>query len=516
MSLFAESILSETPEPENQLAKRIWKAIQKQNKEIIDDNDEDIPPFKLDISFVTFEILVKQQDEVSLWNNNNGVKLIVRRCGQDFVFRPQINIQWIGRESNAIRWITTQNIQSLYDVDGSKTISLFMALVDFGHLYDDLLRLEGEAIYASNVRGFLGRTLTNNRLESAYQQIANSGNKSDAFLHFPFKNNGITISCTEIVVDKDSKMGLVKPQIVNGQQTVRTWERKYKEIVNEHKVDTLRAIPVMLRIVQHPDEAFIREVAFTNNRQNPVSSEMLRSNEPVLVEIEDKWNAFVRSSPDLPIFIRKGNLNPDRINSRRLYELDYFLEHGTRSSNKTIENFFDDGHEFNKYFKRISNSLTCENRVKEMASFASLWIWLLRNSRDTKVERKRVINRGLSENGSSVARHPFFAVGYPGWNLSIAIFLQSIINLSIKTFGRNYYDIATDVRKEMCGTSEAILENLKKFSKQMEEEYGDNADRYPDVGKEWLYTGDRFSEFLMLGRCNYSKKSIIDILALDV
>ncbi|MBJ6799724.1 AIPR family protein [Geomonas propionica] len=408
-----------------------------------------------------------------------------------------VNYHWVDAVQEDFKPIRCKvHSPEVYTTSESEvTCSLKFVVVKFGDLYHDLTRRAGEALYASNVRGFLGSSITNKRLRSAYQKIIEGGESSQDFELFPFKNNGITISCTGIGVQNNQI--LVKcPQVVNGQQTIRTWEKVYNQHT-EYNKPLLEKIPVVVKFVQLPNESLVRQVAFANNRQNPVSADILRSNEPVLVRIEFRWNDCIAST-GLPRFFRKADGGNKFVTPKKLFQINYYMRHGKRVSQREIDNFFDDDITFQTFFSKIEAKILGQaGYVIKLAQLIEFYNFITVNNKNTNPERKVVINTAFGLDGrEKTVKHPFFAVGKPGWNLCVSLFLQTIFKEI--TLEEDLQGHAERAKQRLNGLANQIREELISFSEAPEfsEEYDKPQDKHPDIWDEWFNRGDRYRQYL--------------------
>jgi hypothetical protein len=499
---FVVNILSENYSSTSPMIQRVRSSISKgkNNNDPIDPDDISEPEnCDGDKPRVAFEIVSPRiMKNAAKEDLEYGLKhtLIIRTPSGDLAFRPEANVHWSGQSLEALKYIPiSRQSQNLYSFDRSQTKSLTFDVLKFGDLYRDMIRPSGESIYASNVRGFLGRTLTNKRLEDAYRQIIAQGRESEAFTLFPFKNNGITLSCKEIVLDKDnSQIGIERPQIVNGQQTTRTWEKIYLEQLDDKVKNLLENISVVVKLVRLPNDTLIRDVAFSNNRQNPISADMLRSNEPVLVRIESFWNRLA-SQEGYPKFVRKVKRG-DWISPRRIFEMDYYFVNGKRPSVTAVETFFDDGKVFDAFFGNLETLIQDPGYLPNMVELYKVWANMTKNNSKSNPGRKKTLNRafGLKSN-YIIAKHPFFAVGKPGWNLRVGLLLQATFQALLSPEDAAYWRSP----QLFEGVAKRMLDDLKKFAdarpkEEDEEDLLDNTD--PELWDEWMAQSNRYAYYL--------------------
>jgi hypothetical protein len=136
-----------------------------------------------------------------------------------------------------------------------------------------------ERLFARNIRGYRGDTTIN-------EAILESAKKSAD--RFWFMNNGITIVADRVEQVKAGpvvRMHMWNPQVVNGQQTIRSLE---KAKGNHSKV--------LIRVIQldHRDGAegfggIVGDIVQATNRQNAVGAADLMANDPEQVRIEREF-----------------------------------------------------------------------------------------------------------------------------------------------------------------------------------------------------------------------------------
>lgn len=107
---------------------------------------------------------------------------------------------------------------------------------------------------------------------------------------FAFYHNGVTIFSKDIE-DYDPEQNKIKlrdPFVLNGCQTIKTAYLFFTDYKNNPKFDKTiwENITIPIRIISSVNEDLIRLVTINNNRQNAISYDALRSNDPVQLELE--------------------------------------------------------------------------------------------------------------------------------------------------------------------------------------------------------------------------------------
>ena len=262
-------------------------------------------------------------------------------------------------------------------MQNSRVGQLVMATVRFGDLYRDLREPLGVFLYEANIRESLGcTTITNGRLAKSYERIACEGEDSDSFLLFPFKNNGITMSCLGFRGNEsEPNIYLSMPQILNGQQTIECWltcREKFRD--DQRKVAVLDALPIMVRIIKLSSSKVVADVAFSNNRQNAVSALDLRSNDSCMKDVEAGFR-LLKDSGDLCVeFRRKSGINNrgNSINGKDLHQLLATVE-----ERDGAEAYFDQGDQFEQDFRGLALALGDPVKAKRLVGLLNvMWIRL--------------------------------------------------------------------------------------------------------------------------------------------
>ncbi|MEM7704471.1 MAG: AIPR family protein [Pseudomonadota bacterium] len=143
-----------------------------------------------------------------------------------------------------------------------------------GEYLANLYDTHGETILQQNVRMFEGDKGTN----LAIAKTASTPQEASDFFHF---NNGLSIICDSATYQPfNTHISLVRPQVVNGGQTLRILHRCFKQGVLQSKVHT--AVRV---ITTGRDKEFASNVAINLNNQTRVDNTFLRSNDPRIVQL---------------------------------------------------------------------------------------------------------------------------------------------------------------------------------------------------------------------------------------
>lgn len=125
-----------------------------------------------------------------------------------------------------------------------------------------LLEKCGDPIFNYNIRKYKGRILINKNIESTI----NSKTKNI----FWFLNNGITLVCEQAIEGKTGEIKLRYPQVVNGQQTLKT--------ISSFSDDELLNVDVLVRLYITDNEKFFTDIALATNSQTRIDFSDISSN----------------------------------------------------------------------------------------------------------------------------------------------------------------------------------------------------------------------------------------------
>jgi len=156
----------------------------------------------------------------------------------------------------------------------------------------ELFRIRGNRLFEKNIRLYLNtkeaRTRLEHPLENTLEKMCSG--ELDPKL-FPFYHVGVTLTAGSCAPVPERGFSLETPFVINGCQTINIADRFLRHLEKEKeraaaKIEKFRKIPVLAKIVIGATDEQVREIANCNNRQNPIESWQLFSNDPVHVEIE--------------------------------------------------------------------------------------------------------------------------------------------------------------------------------------------------------------------------------------
>lgn len=148
-----------------------------------------------------------------------------------------------------------------------------------------LLDAHGDLLLERNIRRFLG--ISGNRVNTAIQATLHDARKRDDFY---FLNNGITIVCKKYAYNAlqgdNFTVKMEDIQIINGGQTSKTIQKALQQ-QGKHQ-DNFSKCFVMVRIYElaEDDTAFVNDITYATNSQNPVDLSDLHSNDELQKGLE--------------------------------------------------------------------------------------------------------------------------------------------------------------------------------------------------------------------------------------
>jgi hypothetical protein len=139
------------------------------------------------------------------------------------------------------------------------------------------------SLFEENVRIYLGEQNEINR------KIYDTATSDEAGL-FWYYNNGITIVCDSFEYQPGFRGGpllLSNPQIVNGGQSSHALF-----LASRSNLSQVNKVRLLVRIFETKDRSLYAKVAEATNSQTPIRSRDLRSNEPVLIKLENSLRSI--------------------------------------------------------------------------------------------------------------------------------------------------------------------------------------------------------------------------------
>lgn len=165
--------------------------------------------------------------------------------------------------------VSSERMPYMAKIGKHETYMFHLKGTDLANLFNEY----GEQLLQQNVRMFEGNNATN----EAIRYSASSDNAED-FFHY---NNGVSIICDSATPQPfNNGLEMVRPQIVNGGQTVRVLFDclQKKQLRSE--------VSVAVRVITTGgDKDFASNVAVNLNNQTKVNNAFLRSNDPGVVQL---------------------------------------------------------------------------------------------------------------------------------------------------------------------------------------------------------------------------------------
>lgn len=167
-------------------------------------------------------------------------------------------------------------------------------------------------LFGQNLRDSLGEK----KSKTYNAMIETIDNEPERFWNY---NNGITIICEELDADKKEENGsvdLIKIKnfsIINGAQTTSalgTYLRDAFLNQNHRKIEQLKKVYVLVRIMQVKNESLRGNISIYNNLQNPISSRDMVANNYEQNELHKKLKSG--DAPNIFMEIKRGQYVPSQ------------------------------------------------------------------------------------------------------------------------------------------------------------------------------------------------------------
>ena len=163
----------------------------------------------------------------------------------------------------------------------------FARIMDLYAMYKEM----GSRFFDRNIRGALPEDeVVNRSLTRAFKRIALDG--KDLPSVFPFNHNGVALSA-EALEEGDGATRIVEPRVLNGVQTLITFERfiaAHGDGENSKQTSRkLDGVRVLCKVITRAQPEFVTTVTVNNNRQNPVQPWNLRANDRIQLELQDRF-----------------------------------------------------------------------------------------------------------------------------------------------------------------------------------------------------------------------------------
>lgn len=181
-------------------------------------------------------------------------------------------------------------MQSQGEVDAPDGVRMHIGFVPLVDLLG-IKKQMGFKFFERNIRAGLGEdTAPNKKIKGALRDILVKKEVEPEV--FTLHHNGVTLAAEKIVFDADGHAILHSPRLLNGAQTLTTFDRFMEENDAPGTKDAgrLARLRVFAKIVQAPlDSQVVVSVTIANNQQNPVDPWNLRANDQIQCDLADSF-----------------------------------------------------------------------------------------------------------------------------------------------------------------------------------------------------------------------------------
>jgi len=176
-----------------------------------------------------------------------------------------------------------------FKADGSARM-----FVGVGRLSDlvALYKSRRDQLFSKNVRYYLASKKNTEkgpagRMRETLKRICGSQPSISPEM-FAFYHNGVTLFSRRAQL-ADQGINLVEPYVLNGCQTIKNaffYRHDSRSKINDERWSR---ISISIRVIETSDDELVRTVTVNNNRQNSMSPAALRSNDPVQIRLETRF-----------------------------------------------------------------------------------------------------------------------------------------------------------------------------------------------------------------------------------
>jgi len=178
-------------------------------------------------------------------------------------------------------------------VDGTTSMWIGLArLADLVKLYERA----GDVLFSKNVRLFNFRAAEkgpSRQVQRTLGEVVLGGSKTPMpSAHFTLFHNGISMHADGVRVADDSHLEVRNPSVLNGCQTLKSsWLFKQEHARRRRPLDERcwDDIQIPIRIVKTTDDALVRRITVSNNRQTSIRPSAFRANDPVQLELAERF-----------------------------------------------------------------------------------------------------------------------------------------------------------------------------------------------------------------------------------
>ena len=264
--------------------------------------------------------------------------------GKSFKDNPNFEVKFTTKNKGTYLRIDPEN----YDLDGmTPSFYVMTPITDVFYLYQKAGE-ENYALFEENIREYLGgATGVNKKIIATLKDNTERKN-------FFYYNNGITIICNSVKPDSGHSKNIIKvikPQIVNGCQTVNSIFEVLKEHIEKDGEGSMKEIfqstYIMTKIIVVKDDKennFYRNIVKYTNSQNAINEKVFGSvNEPfykIQEKLKEKGILLLVKQSDK--YILKNKEYKDKEEKKKLI----------KQANKFLIDFKDD---YNYEFKKLQD-----------------------------------------------------------------------------------------------------------------------------------------------------------------
>lgn len=184
------------------------------------------------------------------------------------------------KDSNVLEY-TFNNVETFKGAIGFDNNVGVIGLIPLADYYSFLIGEDGEInekLFQSNIRDFKGKSGVNSNITKTLSD--------DGSLDFWWLNNGVTITCEDLLPGETQKQIYIKnPQIVNGLQTSYSIFNYYKDKQEKLQNDARK---IFIKILKFDDSIADKEldVIVSTNSQNEIRDKDIHANDKVQQNIE--------------------------------------------------------------------------------------------------------------------------------------------------------------------------------------------------------------------------------------
>jgi hypothetical protein len=229
------------------------------------------------------EELESKKHFIDSYFNNNEITLTIQ-----YISNETKKVNQTSRTKKTFQYDISFKAQSAKRATGNEVLHLgFINIFDLYKMFVDMK----QRLFEKNIRAGLADDLAPNQaIKKSLNDIVI--NKKVSPEYFTFHHNGVTLFA-EKLDGANGTTKIVEPRVLNGAQTITTLSRFIEDIQKHPNYSdyetTLKQIEVIGKIITNCSQEFVTQVTISNNKQNPVESWNLRSNDLIQLEFEDKF-----------------------------------------------------------------------------------------------------------------------------------------------------------------------------------------------------------------------------------